>query len=43
MSDVGLRLGPNVLAFLIERYKDWNQSVEDFISGIKVSNSLTSG
>lgn len=32
-----LRLGPRVLHYLIDRYKSWNQSVEDFISGIKVS------
>jgi origin recognition complex subunit 3 len=35
-NDVGLRLGPKVLRFLIDRYHSWNQSVEDFISGVKV-------
>ena len=32
-----LRLSPRVLTLLIGRYKQWNQSVEDFISSIKVS------
>ena len=31
-----LRLGPRVLSFLVDKYKSWNQSVENFISGIKV-------
>jgi origin recognition complex subunit 3 len=31
-----LRLGPRVLTLLIDRYKSWNQSIEEFISGIKV-------
>ena len=31
-----VRLGPRVLHYLIDRYKCWNHSVEDFISGIKV-------
>jgi len=35
-EDVPLRLGPRVLGFLVNRYKEWNQSVENFISGIKV-------
>jgi hypothetical protein len=37
---VVLRLGPAVLSFLIERYHSWNQSVEDFISGIKVFHEV---
>jgi hypothetical protein len=31
-----LRLGPRVLEFLLKRYQIWNQSIEEFISGIKV-------
>src|SRR5277367_1898000 len=31
-----LRLGPRVLSYLFDRYNSWNQSVEEFISGIKV-------
>lgn len=38
-----LRLGPRVLAFLINRYKEWNKSVEDFISGVKVRSYETKG
>jgi len=34
-----LRLGPRVLTLLIDRYKLWSQSIEEFISGIKVSPS----
>src|SRR5271169_5437751 len=31
-----LRLGPRVFSYLMDRYNSWNQSVEEFISGIKV-------
>lgn len=31
-----LRLGPRVLSYLVDRYNSWNQSVEEFVSGIKV-------
>src|SRR5947207_5768525 len=37
-----LRLGPKVLSLLMDRYNSWNQSVEEFISGIKVSLLPTS-
>lgn len=36
-----LRLGPRVLTLLIDRYKSWNQSVEESISGIKVRPPFT--
>ena len=33
-----LRMGPRVLSYLMDRYNSWNHSVEEFISGIKVTS-----